>query len=53
MGPFSGFEFQEKLGVMKAESKNGKDSLKVEKWSLLVLSLCIVALVYVLVARPF
>ncbi len=38
---------------MKAELKSGKDSLKVEKLSLLVLTLCIVALIYVLVARPF
>jgi hypothetical protein len=35
------------------ESTNGKDSLRVEKLSLLVLTLCIVVLVYVLVARPF
>jgi hypothetical protein len=40
---------------MAAESntRTGKDSLKVEKLSLLVLTLCIVVLVYVLVARPF
>ena len=38
---------------MKAEPKRGKDSLKVEKLSILVLTLCIVALVYVLIARPF
>jgi hypothetical protein len=40
---------------MAAESNTctGKDSLKVEKLSLLVLTLCIVVLVYVLVARPF
>jgi len=30
-----------------------KDTLKIEKVSLLVLTLCIVALVYVLVAKPF
>jgi hypothetical protein len=30
-----------------------KDSLKVEKFSLLVLTLCIVVLVYLLVVRPF
>ena len=30
-----------------------KDTMKVEKLSLLVLTLCIVALVYVLVAKPF
>jgi hypothetical protein len=38
---------------MAQESIKGKDTLKVEKWSLLVLSLCIVVLVYVLVAHPF
>jgi len=37
---------------MSAESKSGKDSMKVEKLSLLLLTLCIVVLVYVLV-RPF
>jgi hypothetical protein len=30
-----------------------KDSLKVEKVSLLVLTLCIVMLVYLLIFRPF
>jgi len=38
---------------MAQESIKEKDSLKVEKLSLLVLSLCIVLLVYVLVVRPF
>jgi len=38
---------------MNAESKPRKDTLKVEKFSLLILSLCIVVLVYILVARPF
>jgi hypothetical protein len=38
---------------MAQESTNRKDSLRVEKLSLLVLTLCIVVLVYVLVARPF
>ncbi|MGA2746573.1 MAG: hypothetical protein ABSE44_17900 [Candidatus Sulfotelmatobacter sp.] len=40
---------------MAADSNTptGKDSLKVEKLSLLLLTLCIAALVYVLVARPF
>jgi hypothetical protein len=38
---------------MTANSTKRKDTLKVEKLSLLVLTLCIVALVYVLVARPF
>jgi hypothetical protein len=37
---------------MALESKR-KDSLKVEKFSLLVLTLCIVVLVYLLVVRPF
>ena len=38
---------------MAGESKTRKDTLKVEKLSLLVLTLCIVVLVYVVVARPF
>jgi hypothetical protein len=38
---------------MAQESTNRKDSLRVEKLSLLVLTLCIVVLVYVLMARPF
>jgi len=38
---------------MAQESTNRKDNLRVEKLSLLVLTLCIVVLVYVLVARPF
>lgn len=55
---FSGPGFWAKLSGMKAESmktesKSGKDNLKVEKLSLLVLTLCIVVLVYLLVARPF
>ena len=40
-------------GCMAQESTNGKDNLRVEKLSLLVLTLCIVVLVYVLAARPF
>ena len=38
---------------MAAESNSGKDTLKVEKTSLLILGLCIVVLVYLLVFRPF
>ena len=38
---------------MAAESNARKDSLKVEKLSLLVLTLCIGVLVYLLVYRPF
>jgi hypothetical protein len=38
---------------MGAESSTRKDSLKVEKLSLLVLTLCVVVLVYLLVSRPF
>jgi len=38
---------------MEAELTTRKDSLKVEKLSLLVLTLCIAVLVYVLVVRPF
>src|SRR5690242_16808392 len=39
--------------VMGNETTKQKDTMKVEKLSLLVLTLCIVVLVYVLVARPF
>lgn len=38
---------------MAATSPTRKDTLKVEKLSLLVLTLCIVVLVYLLVNRPF
>jgi len=38
---------------MATDSAKRKDSMRVEKLSLLVLSLCIVVLVYVLVVRPF
>ena len=38
---------------MAGRSTKGKDTLKVEKVSLLVLTLCIVVLVYLLVERPF
>jgi hypothetical protein len=38
---------------MTDETTKQKDSLRVEKLSLLILSLCIVVLVYVLVAKPF
>jgi hypothetical protein len=39
--------------LMATESGTRKDSLKIEKLSLLVLTLCIVVLVYLLVVRPF
>jgi len=39
--------------VMADETTGKKDTMKVEKLSLLVLTLCIVVLVYVLVVRPF
>jgi len=38
---------------MTGNSTKQKDTLKVEKVSLLALTLCIVVLVYVLVAHPF
>jgi hypothetical protein len=38
---------------MASESRTRKDTLKVEKLSLLVLTLCIVVLVYLVVVRPF
>ena len=39
--------------IMTTESTPRKDSMKVEKVSLFILSLCIAVLVYLLVARPF
>jgi hypothetical protein len=39
--------------TMEAESTTRKDSLKFEKRSLLVLTLCVVVLFYVLIFRPF
>jgi len=38
---------------MSTDSTKRKDTLKVEKVSLLILTLCVIALVYVLVVRPF
>lgn len=38
---------------MSAESKVRKDSLKTEKFLILVLTLCIGVLVYLVVNRPF
>jgi hypothetical protein len=38
---------------MAAETNQRKDSLKVEKLTYLLLTLCVVVLVYVLVAKPF
>jgi hypothetical protein len=38
---------------MSTEFTKRKDTLKVEKLSLLILTLCVIALVYVLVVRPF
>jgi hypothetical protein len=46
--------FLRETGVVMADETTGtKDTMKVEKLSLLVLTLCIVVLVYVLVVRPF
>lgn len=39
--------------LMGSESRTRKDTMKVEKLSLLVLALCIVVLIYVIVVRPF
>lgn len=39
--------------VMMNETTKQKDTMKVEKLSLLVLMLCIVVIVYLLVAKPF
>jgi hypothetical protein len=38
---------------MAEQPTTKKDTMKVEKVSLLVLTLCVVILVYVLVAHPF
>ena len=38
---------------MATESTQSKDTLKVEKLSLLVLMLCAAVLAYLLIARPF
>jgi hypothetical protein len=38
---------------MADETTTQKDTMKMEKLSLLVLTLCIVVLVYVLVTKPF
>ncbi len=38
---------------MAADSKPGKDTLKVEKASFLILILCVLVLVGILVFRPF
>jgi hypothetical protein len=38
---------------MATDSSPRKDTMKVEKLSLLLLTLCIVVLVYVVVVRPF
>jgi hypothetical protein len=38
---------------MAGEPTKRRDNMKVEKLSLLLLTLCIVVLVYVLVVRPF
>jgi hypothetical protein len=51
--PFSKHHSWRKLHTMEAESNARKDSLKVEKFSLLALTLCVVVLVYVLVVHPF
>jgi hypothetical protein len=51
--PFSTRRGYRILHSMAAESTKRKDSLRVEKLSLFILTLCVVVLVYVLVAKPF
>lgn len=41
------------MAIVTTESTPRKDPMKVEKFSLLILTLCIVVLVYILVAHPF
>ncbi len=54
LGPFSKYVFRQKLVAgMATETTSGKDTLKVEKASLLVLGLCIIVLVYLVAFRPF
>jgi hypothetical protein len=48
-----GFRCRLEPETMAAESSTRKDNMKVEKVSLLVLTLCIAVLVYLLVCRPF
>lgn len=50
---FKGAELRQTGVVMADETAKQKDTMKVEKLSLLILTLCIVVLVYVLVAKPF
>lgn len=50
---FKGVELRQTGVVMENETTMKKDTMKMEKLSLLVLTLCIVVLVYVLVAKPF
>lgn len=52
--PFSGTPSCQKIEYsMAADSKPGKDTLKVEKASFLILILCVLVLVGILVFRPF
>jgi hypothetical protein len=51
--PFSKRASCRKLLSMAGETNQRKDSLKVEKLTYLLLTLCVVVLVYVLVAKPF
>jgi len=53
IGPLSGWFSYGKLKDSMALESTSKDNLKVEKFSLLVLALCIVVLVYLIVVRPF
>jgi hypothetical protein len=53
VGPFSNRASPLETRGMAEDSTRRKDTLKVEKLSLLVLTLCIVVLVYLLVERPF
>ncbi len=43
----------ENIFTMEAASSTGKDTMKVEKTTLVLLALCVVLLVSVLVFRPF
>ena len=54
MGPFSNWaELRQTDVVMPNETTKQKDTMKMEKLSLLVLTLSILVLVYVLVTQPF
>jgi hypothetical protein len=53
LGPFSIRPHYRKLEPMASDPNTRKDTLKVEKLSLLILTLCVAVLVGLLVFKPF